>query len=148
MTQLGAITYIDGAERLYLYGLANPSVGANTIVVTHDTDIVGTVKAIASSYTGVGSVGTPATAYSGGSGVPTVTVSSATNDLVVDFAMLVWGGSTLTPTAGQTARNQTTWDGDYWLQMGSSDKPGAASVAMSWNYAHFSWGTIAVWLRP
>ena len=125
----------------YIFGsmshLANPASGANTIAVTLSGG--GNVTAgLASSYTDVHQttpVDTAATA-TGTQSDPTVNVSSASGDLVVDAVSIT--DSAINVGAGQTSRAEFDGlSGGLWSG-GISEEAGAATVTMSWTRAGFT----------
>ncbi len=134
--------------RNVVYGLVNPTAKTAIMRVTlSTTDSDGTFVAV-SSFTGVDQttpLGTPVTAASG-SGSPTVTVSAATGDLVVDFMATKETSGNKTAGSGQTE----IWDGvgPPDADGAGSTKPGAASVVMSWTGVTEEWATIGVPLKP
>jgi hypothetical protein len=119
--------------------------GAHNIVVS----FTGTANLYAGgvSFTGVHQTtpfrGTFA-ANGGNDQYPTVTISSATGDMVVDFAVVDGEGSAATPGASQTQN----FGVQAYQYEASSRKAGAASVTMSWtNGASNYWSTQAVSLK-
>lgn len=156
LTNIGNTTSTSSVMRISLWRLVSPAVGTANVVVTpvggNSTDFV----AGATSYRGVDQttpLGTFAEA-TGGSGTPTVNVSSATNELVVD-AVAVDGallGNSISEGAGQTERynvNTAGLLGGGMIGAGSTE-PGAATVTMSWtqNGLNGRWAIGAVPLKP
>ena len=135
--------------RTVLYGRVNPTAKTAIMRVTLSAgDGSGTFVAV-SSFTGVHPttpLGTPATADGGTSTTPTVTVSAATGDLVVDFM------GTKETTGNKTAGSGQTelWDGYSNQSDGAGSwKAGAASVVMSWTGGVTEeWAMIGVALKP
>ncbi len=129
-----------------------PDVGTHTVTVTLSDAAGGSAAAMMSFYAINQSVshGT-AVGATGNSGTPSVTVTTAVGDLVVDSAYR-WG-TTATPTVGtgQTSRYtpvQAGSDPDY---MAGSTKPASTtSTAMSWTFfgAADRWATCGVPLTP
>lgn len=127
MTSVGSASRLNA--KMHLWRLIAPATGANNIIVTLDAanDVVGGAE----SATGVDQttpLGTFASA-TGSSTAPTVDVSAAADDLVVD-TLGADSGATATVGAGQTQR---------WNRSGApipigagSTEPGAATVTMSW----------------
>ena len=148
-----SLTQVDGTvvnSRIggEMWQLVNPDIDANDVVVTWTGEFFrGAVGII--SFTGVDQttpLGTSGIA-SGLSASPTVDVSSATGELVVDV-LANEGASTVTAGASQTERwNQvnTTEDG---LQNSGSTEPGASTVTMSWSITSDDWVIIAVPIKP
>lgn len=132
-----------------LYGLANPPLAtANTSITFSGTPtgyVVGTV-----SFTGVDStlsLGTPITAT--GSGSPaSVTVSSASGELVLDCLSSIAAGSVPTPASGQTA-NWSTFDAAGFIHSASSYLSGSPSTVMAHTISGTpQWAMLAVPLKP
>src|SRR5512136_2166382 len=108
------------------------------------------------SYTGVDQTtpfGAAATAIGNGT-APTVTLSSAVGELVVDTAGIrqnTTGNQTLTAGSGQTQRyNDVSGTASNSNVRGAgSEKAGAASVTMSWTAASTgAWAIVAAPLKP
>ena len=148
MTQLGAVN-ISATRILRLYGLANPASGANDIVGTYTgSNLNPGIGGM--SFTDVHqttSTGTAATAGPTTSTTPSVVVTSATGEMVVD----VVGRSldtAMTPGSGQTERyDQTVGNGGNGRVAGSHEA-GAASVTMAWTITSDLWGIIGISLKP
>jgi hypothetical protein len=142
LTLIGGVSATS--SRVELWRIVAPLTGTNNVVVTG----TGAKEKIAgaTSWTGVHQttpLGTAAFA-TGTSITPTVNVTSATGDVVVDTVMAVDTAS-LTVGAGQTQR----WNvalGDY--MGGGSSEPGAATTTMSWTLSgSFTWSIGAVPLK-
>lgn len=148
-TDVGAIAEVNvgGGHRAYMRGLVAPATGANNVVVT--TAALSNITSTAESYTGVDQVtpnDTAATA-SGNSTAPSVNVSSATDDLVIDTVEDT-GSGTLAADASQTQR-QSNSGGGNGTRCGSSEEAGAATVTMSWTKGTSTvWGIIGVSINP
>lgn len=145
-------TYNNGNEYVELWRLVNPAAGSNTIVATYN-NIGPTAKAAIRvvSYTGVNQTTPLGTLVSaaGTSKTPSVTVSSASGEVVADFVDVYSAGFNLAVGDDQTAR----WEGDAATNglraFGISDESGAASVTMSWSIATTdSWMIGAVPIKP
>lgn len=135
-----------GAEMWYL---KNPPTGTNTISVTFSSSI-GELAAGAVSYTGVdltSPLGISQTA-TGNSTTPTVNVTSASGELVVDVVGIdATNSSTFSPGAGQTT--QFLANAPSRQKGASSAEPGGSSVTMSWTSSTSNgWGIVAVPLKP
>ena len=144
-----AETDAEGGIRGYMQRLVAPTTGANNVVVTF-VDL-SNITSTASSYTGVDQttpVDTPATAVStAGSTAPSVVVTSATDDLVID-AVHDDGVGTITVDAGQTERGNHRGAGNGAGQAMSTEA-GAAWVTMSWTKSVSNkWGIIGVSMNP
>ncbi|MGE5186432.1 MAG: hypothetical protein ACM31C_30460, partial [Acidobacteriota bacterium] len=105
--------------------------GAQTVTVTF-TGTISQVVAGSVSFTGVDQV-IPTGAFSGAAGgnpppSPSVTVTSAANDLVVDTLVVDTNPSSVSAGTGQTPR----WNVSRSMWAAGSTKPGAASVTMTW----------------
>lgn len=126
--------------------LINPASGANTFQISFSNNSIDMVAGVV-SFTGVHQT-TPSgsCASSNGTGTaPSVNVSSATDEIVVDGIGHTDAADTLTAGAGQTERFDT--GGAFPIvHGGASTEVGAASVTMSWtisssrNWAIIGWG--------
>ncbi len=139
-----------GSARVEIWGLVAPDTGPNNVVITHSAGFDNGCTALAISHTGVDQTtpwGTPATATST-TGNPTVNVSSASGELVIDIEIGVASGTVHTVGAGQTQElNQQA--GNASAKVGSSTEAGAATVTMSWSYnISPGWAIAAVPLKP
>ncbi len=132
----------DANGYISLWFLANPSTGANNVVITGSGTAGGKfLVGGAVSFTGVDqSTPTGSATATAASGHPTVNVSSATGEVVIDAAMIVIGPSdTLSVGVDQTERvnDFATNDGssnpaNSRATMGMSTEPGDTTVTMSW----------------
>lgn len=122
--------------RTYQFAMANPAVGSNTLSVTLSATstyhlVLGAVSATAVDQTTPVRVGSPATAQADNAS-PTVNVSSATDDLVVDAITVTQSSGTgVAPAAGAGQTQRYTQTAAY-SGVGGSTEPGAATVTMSW----------------
>ena len=136
-TDVGAANKIGSS----MWIIVAPPTGASSIVITFTAGgVYG--AAGAESYSGVNqSAPTSGTATANGaSTAPTVTVSSATDDLVTDS--LGCYNTAPTPHASQT---QTFVDNVLGTVFGTgSYEAGAASVVMSWAESQVEWGQVGV----
>ncbi len=143
MTSIGSQT--DGATtKIQMFSLINPPAGLNTVQVTWSGGGVnGVIGAI--SFTGVNQttpLGTFASA-TGTSTAPSVNVTSAAGEIVVDT--VVGAGGTLTVDPSQTQR----WNLTSTVRGGGSTEAGAATVTMSWTLsASNSWSIGGVSVKP
>lgn len=139
----GGTSYNGTSIRSELWYLANPASGANNVVITLSASVDGELIGGAVSMTGVDQatpVGTAANA-TGQSTTPTVTVTSAVDEMVMDsVAYNLTTGAT--PGAGQTER---------WERLASltnsgvgSTEAGAASVVMDWTTLLSDWATVGL----
>jgi hypothetical protein len=115
MTQATSVAITDATTLVAMYGLANPPSGAQTVVVTMNTNCGMFSQARSATVTGgnTTTVFRAANSAQGNSTTPGVSVTSAFGDLVVDIE----GNptSTTTPTAGGSQTKQ--W-GTQWQQLG------------------------------
>lgn len=136
-------------SRMFVFELVAPATGANNLVFTMSGGGNGRSGVIIRSYTGVNQstpTGTVVT-NTGDTGTPTVTVSSATDELVTDL-MAIWSNTTMTVGADQTQRVNGTYE-DSTGRFCSSDQAGAGSVVMDWTGGNgFDWATVGVPLKP
>lgn len=157
MTQVGSTVNVGGNVKLTMWRLTSTQgLGTGSTVVCvawpSNQDETGIVAA---SYTGVDQttpLGTPATATVTSSAAPTVNVTSATGELVVDVVgFLDSGGAnrTLTVGAGQTSRGEVEGANLGSEGLGTSEEAGAATTTMSWTIsaAIDAWGIIGVPLK-
>lgn len=150
MTEVGDVVQTFAhASHHYLVA---PDTGAHDVVVTYagsnDECIAGAV-----SYTGVDQ-STPVGTFAGanaGTGNPTVNVSSATDELVVDgvYVAAHQTADTLTVGGSQTQRVNNEDSGDGYGVLGMSEEAGAGTVTMSWTEtANSDWRTGGIPLKP
>ena len=119
-----------GYDRTFIYYLADPATGANNVVITFNTN-VSQYSAGAMTVYNAQTPLTNATVGAGtGTGDPSITVTSATGDMVFDVIGDQQKSATLGVGAGQTQR----WlnSGASRRDGGASTEPGASSVTMSW----------------
>lgn len=142
----GATT--NGQYWITAYYLIAPDVGTYNIVVTVSGNVFD-FGAGAISYNDVHQTvpfGTAVTA-TGTDTTPTVTVSSAADELVDDGLVIIHGG-TLSVGAGQTQRwNAIATFG--FIKYAGSTEVGAASTTMSWSNSNSqTWAIVAVPIKP
>lgn len=150
LTQIA--TTFNGDVRVEFWGLKNPTTGNHNWVMTAsaNTDLV----AGCASYTGVNQTTPLGTAVTGGdaSTAPSVTVSSASGELVVDaLAVNSPSGSGYSLGAGQTERWSHSISGGNFNapEAVSSTEAGAGSVTMSYTLNNaWNWALAAVPLLP
>ena len=138
MALLGSAQYRTGADTalVYLFGLLNPPTGTQTItVITFPNEyLVGN----SISYNNVTSFGAAAT-NSGSSASPSLSVSAATNEMVVQ----AFGGFTTTFAAyNQTQRYNAPWANGVNLSFLMGDAPGASTVSFTCSEANSPWGAM------
>jgi len=149
MTLLGSATN-GTAERAEIWGLANPTAGTHTILVTVANGGGGTsttIAAAAKSFSNVFQTAPngAAVAATNTTLAPTVTTASSTFDYVVD-AVAYNNNVTLTPSSGQTNTfNQTGTS----FSGASGIRTGAANAAMGWTATGVAaaWAEVAVPLQ-
>ncbi len=149
LTRVGMATQTN--VRVHLWYLINPPTGTNSVVVALSNQEK--MVAAAVSLTGVrqsAPLGT-FTSSIGNSTSPSVAVSSATGDVVLDV-MGAQGTSTATVGPGQTQRWNTVTTGNSAnsnVRGTGSTEPGASTVSMSWTLgAAQYWAIGAVPIRP
>lgn len=142
MTQ--AWTNTQGVYRSTGFYLVAPATGSNTVAITTDgnNNAGGAV-----SFTGAHQtvpIGIPNTNAGAFSDAPTVDISAATGDIVIDG--LTMGTSSLTVGSGQTERINNV---QFGTTLGSSIEAGATTVTMSWSAgASQSWTIGGVAIKP
>ncbi len=133
-----------------IYRLVNPATGAHTLALT----VSGNAGLVMSgvSFTGVNQT-TPArasAANTGNNATSTVTVASATGDIVLDVSEHHWPElPPHTPGGGQTSRWDVNNDGTNDMGGMGSTKAGAASVTPTWGITNTrTWAACAVSIQP
>jgi len=146
LTLIGSTS--NGQYTVYQYYLIAPATGANNIVVSvsgHVFDFVGSGV----SLTGVDqttAIGTQAV-NSGTDTTPTVNVTSAANEYVID-ALIITHGGTLTVDGSQTQQAQAI-GGSGFIKGASSTEGGAATTTMSWgNSSSQAWAIVGTPFKP
>lgn len=128
--------------------LVAPATGSNTVSVTPSGGLFdfGACAISLSDVHQTVPLGTAANA-TGYDTTPTVTVSSATGELVVD-GLVIMNSGTLTVGAGQTQHwNAPT--ANAFIRYAGSTESGAASTTMSWsNSSSQTWAIVAVPIKP
>ena len=147
MTLMG-LAFI-GTEKTYMYGLTNPPVGLNNVVVNIGGNAACAVGSI--SYFGVdptvpyGAVAT----NTGNTNNPTVVVAGGAGELVVD--MMGWHGtdSVVNIGAGQTQR-MAAGSGPGLPGIRSSEELSGPAVTMDWTIVGGAaqWRTVGASLKP
>lgn len=155
MSSVGNFTDPVTGERIFFYKLSNPASGSNTVVIDTDKFQGSNLYAAAISFTGAhqttGSLtGTFAT-NSGSTGHPTVNVSSASGEIVLDTTLcrnITSGLTSLTVDAGQTERYKFIKNANLFYA--GSTEAGATTVTMSWtaNITPESWSSVGVSIKP
>jgi hypothetical protein len=138
----------NGNARMHLYMLLNPTPGTADVVVNLSANPDKGIVVSATTFTGVNQT-TPLGIFNSAtanSNSPTVTVSSATGELVFD--VMTMRQQTITVGAGQTQRWNVNAGGEIYGGAGST-KPGAASITMSWTPSGSKeWAIGAVSIKP
>lgn len=138
-----------------LWRLLAPDTGAHTIEITMSSS-ASIIEGFGVSYTGVhqsSPTGTPAD-IDGNSSAPSVDVTSAAGELVVDVVGIKATDATETLTAGasQTSRGEegSSDGGTIYMYGGMSEEAGAGTVTMSWDASPASdvWVISGVALKP
>ena len=129
LTLIGSTAYASSYTS-WLYGLINPASGNKIVTVTWGGGGSNFGVLNAASFTGVNQTGgaTSFPNYTGTSGLgisPSVTVTSATGDMVVDTLMCQTA-----PIAGN--KTKLFWNTGGTVNGGSQYAAGAATVALSW----------------
>lgn len=128
-----------------LFGLKNPDSGTHSVVVTNGYGNFW--ETISASYTSVNQT-TPTGSFVEAHGLDTtstLTATSASGELVVDFSYVLDQSLSGTADVSQTERLSST---GWRVDMAVSDKPGAASTSMTWTHDSHQWELIAVPLKP
>jgi len=137
----------NGQYSVVWYYLINPATGSNTVSVSF-TGAVFDFGGSAISVTGADQTtafGGVATA-TGTSTTPSVDVSSASDELVIDGLSIVHGG-TLSVGAGQTQRTNEICGG--FIKHATSTEGGGATTTMSWsNSSSQVWAISAFAAKP
>lgn len=123
-------TLLRSEGTLHLYSLLNPLVGEQTVSATSATGTVNQALLVVSRPDIVG-VGTAVGASNYDQTSVSVDVTSATGELVVDFAIMV--NDSMEPASGQTVRIlMSDLNTMGYVSFAMSERPGAASVTMEW----------------
>lgn len=112
-----------------IFHLATPASGANNVVVSWTGSCSYEVNAV--NYSGAGDP-TNSISASGTSAAPSVTVTSASGNLVIDSCVF-FSIATLTVGAGQTQQVNENSGGANPVTGAGSYESGASSVTMSWS---------------
>lgn len=151
MTDLGTATM--GSTQARMFGLIAPTAGANNVVVTLAT---GTSEALivgVRSWSGVDQTtpvrGGAATAATGTSTTPTVTVTSAVGEVVCDVIAFAAAQTYVSTGAGQTLDYSDADAGVNFRRGAGSHEAGAASVVMDHTIsASGVWASLGCSLMP
>lgn len=146
MTSIGSSS--NGQFTVYQYYLIAPATGSNNISVSV-TDSVFEIGLVGISLTGADqtvAIGTQGTA-SATDTTPTVNVSSAADELVLD-ALIINHSGTLSVGAGQTERVNAIGSGGF-TKYAASTEGGAGTTTMSWsNSTSQAWALVATPFKP
>lgn len=150
MTLVDSQANASGSLITFLYRLVNPASGTNGYSLASSN--AGAFNTLLVSYTGVHQttpLGTPAKA-SGESQTPSVDVSSATGEVVIDCMATRDNDPAETPAtgSGQTQRATHNTELFWWTKV--SEEVGATTVTMDWalDQNNEAWQTISVSLKP
>jgi len=136
----------NGNAHVDLFRLINPASGANTVEIVLASAVDRLVGG-SLSFTGANQttpLGTLASATGGDS--PSVTVTSATDEIVLD-AVTIANNPTLTVDGSQTERYNVNINSAG--RSAGSTEAGAASVSMDWTQsATEGWGIVGVSVKP
>lgn len=148
MTAIPSSTAANGDYKIAGYYLINPATGTNNVVISF-TGSMFDIGAGSVSFTDAHQttpLGTAVTA-TGTSTTPSVTVSSAAGEIVLDGLVIVHSGA-LTVDGSQTQRWKAN-TGNAFIKYAGSTEGGAASTAMSWsNSTSQAWAAGAVPVKP
>jgi hypothetical protein len=148
MTLVASIADGPGLRGLYMYRLVNPPLGSQIVAINWDSFIGSGVAGII-TFNGVDQsspLGTPVVGNIDNAGPASINVTSATGELVIDC---VAGNDVMNIAAN--ASQSVLWEIDPGsiIPSGSSTKPGAASVNMSWTLSQATdWKLIGVSVKP
>lgn len=146
LTLIGSTS--NGQYTVYQYYLIAPATGANNIEVAVSGNVFDFVGS-GVSLTGVDqttAIGTQAV-NSGTDTTPTVNVTSAANEYVID-ALIITHGGTLTVDGSQTQQAQAI-GGAGFVKGASSTEGGAATTTMSWgNSSSQAWAIVGTPFKP
>jgi len=150
LTRVGFQNAPGTQNRIELWSLIAPSPGTANVVVTFSGSVDSVGGAIV--FSGVDQatpLGTFASA-NGSNASPSVTVSSASGQVVIDTLATNGDGSSAAAGPGQTQRwSLKTGNGGGNALGAGSTEPGASSVTMSWTLGHaHAWSIGAVPLKP
>jgi hypothetical protein len=148
MTKAQGVT--QGAMRAEIWYLVNPATGANTVsaTVTGNTD---DRKFRSASYTGVDQVAGLDASNSavGGTGNPTVNVTTIADNSWVQDAVAKFGTGAATIGAGQTSLLNNVTGATLGAASYEGPQTPAGAVTMSWTQASANdWVTVAMSFKP
>lgn len=148
MTLVPSSAVSNGSHSVSQYGLVAPATGTNTVLISatgYMTDLGGgSVSFTDADQTNP--FGTAVTATGNGT-TPSVNVSSAANEIVIDALNILHNG-TLAVGAGQTEQYQGI-GGFGFSKYGASTETGSATTTMSWtNSTAQDWAISAVPVKP
>ena len=152
MNKVGEAHSTGEAVHAALFELANPATGANNVVVSYAASSRAVAGAFTLADTDQGTPSRNAATASGNSTAPSVTITSAAGDLVVDAVCNQDDTRTLTVHGSQTQQFQdveSTGTPSQGMRGAGSTEAGAASVAMDWtlNLAE-DWAIVGASFQP
>ncbi len=149
LTEIPSSAIDSGNYHVRLFYLIAPASGSNTFSITFSGVGVYDCGVGLASFTGAHQTipfGTPVMA-DGNDTVPTVSVASAADEIVMDVTLINHSG-TYTVGAGQTERWNSTSAGGYIKYSGSTET-GAGPTVMSWSNTSIQpWVIAAVPIKP
>lgn len=149
MTAIPSSTAANGDYKIAGYYLINPATGTNNVVISF-TGPMFDIGAGSVSFTDAHQttpLGTAVTA-TGTSTTPSVTVSSAAGEIVLDGLVIVHSG-TLTVDGSQTQLWNSIASNGFQKYAGSMETAAEASTTMSWsNSSSQQWAIGAVPIKP
>jgi hypothetical protein len=150
LTSVGSVTGALSVHAMAMYRQLNPPTGSQNLV--YDLSPAGYTSGNTAPFTNVHQttpVDTAATNTGPAASGTTVTVTSATGDLVVDSVYQAFGDCAATPIAPGATQTLLFADQTNGTAAGMSTKAGAASVPMTWTCAiPDEWLAIGVSLNP
>ena len=140
-TALTSVTQIASSSRLrtQIFSLLAPPSGTANVVITLTNANSNPVTASVSTFSGVNQttpLGTPVTKAPGKSNSTSITVTSATGELVYDTIAVDGDSSNAAqlPTPGASQTSFWTTTPSTYVYAAASTAPGAASINMTWTW--------------
>ena len=133
-----------GDDRIDVFGLADPTVGTANAQVWYGASSQTSMYVVV--FSGVNSLGTPVNFADNWGTAPSIDVTSATGELVIDVIHSNTAGATHTEGAGQT--EITEYVRGTARGFAISTEAGAATTTMSWTVTASALTQIGVPLKP